>query len=251
MATRILPGATPAPAPTPGDSATPHDQAPYKPHPHRGKRQYYTPAAAILDVPGVSKEVGDWVFDCYVGSAQALVQAGLASLDMFPGQPGRPLTSATYAPSGCDLTKYRHTPGYLTIFRRADGNFRIQLTVSAEEQARRAAAGKEKEAREREAYQQAMANRDMERLCFSNQFKAGGRARVYDSSNKGVLVAIAEPHGLKDGYVTWVVHAVRDPLIDGQGQELREAICSSAILRPIDLRVIQGGRAMQLEASHA
>ena len=77
--------------------------------------------------------------DCYSGAARDLVASGLATLDMFPGQPGRPLTSARYRPLGVERgnESWFYAPGYMTIRRKLDGMFHISLTVSREEGERR------------------------------------------------------------------------------------------------------------------
>jgi hypothetical protein len=112
------------------------DLAPSTP---RRRGTYYKPAGEIRSVPGVVCRQAD-VCDCYTGDAESLVAAGLASRDMFPGQPGRPAATAAYRPllDKAELGgSWRDTPGYIEISRRPNGTFRVCLTVGYDEQKRR------------------------------------------------------------------------------------------------------------------
>ena len=93
--------------------------------------------------PGVHVTPYFWS-DRYTGTAPALVAAGLARADQFPGQPGRGKTRNSYHADGS--TAYvgsgsaHRTEGYFTIVRAGRSAFRIEVTVSEEERERRLAA---------------------------------------------------------------------------------------------------------------
>jgi len=119
--------------------------------------RHYSPREICLAL-GVTKTEYKNHQTGYVGTMQALVASGLATEDMFPGQPGQPLTRVSYRALGAQECIDRcpwgsgswTVPGYVTIHRRLDGTFRIDLTVSYEEQAQRNAAnerGREREGR--------------------------------------------------------------------------------------------------------
>lgn len=112
---------------------------------HRGANTY-TPPAAINVVEGVLVNGGDGPaglepVDHYYGTMEQLVASGLASADMFPGQPGRPTTKVAYRPAGAirGAGQPWHTvAGYMTIQRHVSGVFTISVTVAEAEQRRRA-----------------------------------------------------------------------------------------------------------------
>jgi len=91
------------------------------------------------------------VFDAWVGSADAIIAAGLARLDEFPGQPGRPSSKVTYRPAAGKqgMHCWDRAPGYRCITRVGD-EFRIDVTASIEEQDRRAEAAHARAHRDRE-----------------------------------------------------------------------------------------------------
>jgi len=112
---------------------------------------YYNPPTEIADVPGVTKKQCP-LNDFYSGTLEALVATGLATVDMFPGQPGRGVGGATYRPVGAVRGDGWHTvPGYLSIHRYLDNKFQVRLTVSRDEQERRAAAERDEVEARREA----------------------------------------------------------------------------------------------------
>lgn len=106
------------------------------------KSRYYSPLPLDLTVPGIrlsDRAEWDWK-DYWTGSMDSLVAAGFATVDMFPGQPGRPSIAVTYRPldgrTGNDA--YWHmVPRYIAIQRLVNGNYSVQVTVSREEQALR------------------------------------------------------------------------------------------------------------------
>lgn len=120
---------------------------------------YYTPPTAIKeDVPGLTTKKGEYRADFYSGTAQTLVTAGLLTLDMLPGQPGRNVVSAAYRPIGgarVDGELWDEVPGYMTVTRGASGRVQLYLTVSREEQARRTHIREEASASERSTRQAA------------------------------------------------------------------------------------------------
>ena len=108
--------------------------------PRKNKGTYYCHQPVIREVPGVAVR-REARCNVYSGTAAAMVAAGIATLDMFPGQPGRAAASTTFRPSW--TTKlggeyWWNVPGYMAINRNANGTtFRIELTVDRDEQARR------------------------------------------------------------------------------------------------------------------
>jgi hypothetical protein len=100
--------------------------------------RYYTPPTSIVPVQGVTISSHEDV-DEYAGTKAALVAAGLLASDQFPGEPGLPAGTVRYRPHGASRENgWLHTqPGYMTVYRRLDGTFRIVLTVSADEKRRR------------------------------------------------------------------------------------------------------------------
>ncbi len=119
------------------------------------KPNFYEPAAVIREVPGVTKNINSrtkreddinlWK-DHFDGPLEALVAAGLATADMFPGQPGRGTCSVNYQPAG--RSRGAGVMGYMQIARKLDGTFRIWLNVSHEEHERRKERRKERERQE-------------------------------------------------------------------------------------------------------
>lgn len=111
--------------------------------------RYYTPPAQVLEVPGLRKAKGRLLrADYYAGSAEAMVASGLVPRSLLPGEPGNPISSASYRPLGAvrEGGCWFRVPGYLQIFRAPSGLFRAALVVSREEQERR-----QREANEAEA----------------------------------------------------------------------------------------------------
>lgn len=107
----------------------------------RGTGNYYSPQSVNLSAPGVRKESDDFYSATYIGAADALVAAGFATVDMFPGQPGRAATSVTFRPlNGKQPTdaSWFHVPGYITITRRSSATFAIRLTEGRLERQQRA-----------------------------------------------------------------------------------------------------------------
>lgn len=116
-------------------------------HNSRTRGRYYDQPDTIKAVEGVLHKRVSNRADTYSGCSEALVAAGLLPMECFPGQPGMPLSRATFRPRG---VKKGHrqawftVPGYMEVTRRPNGSFLIALTVSAEERAVREA---EREAR--------------------------------------------------------------------------------------------------------
>lgn len=107
----------------------------------KGAGNYYELQPIDLCAPGVRKVSHDFYTTTYVGAADALVAAGFASADMFPGQPGRAATSVTFRPlNGKQPTdaSWFHVPGHITITRRSNGTFAIRLTEGRVERQQRA-----------------------------------------------------------------------------------------------------------------
>lgn len=141
---------------------------------------YYTPAERIELVPGVKRQRGlanPTSTDTYSGTGEALERSGLLCKEMLPA-PGR--VKISWRPS--NIRKEGHescpyVPGYMTIWRRPDGTFRADLTVSREEQAARKAHAKALEDEEaRKAERQAAFDRKQEELGSS---KTPGDVREY------------------------------------------------------------------------
>lgn len=77
-------------------------------------------------------------FDLWSGSAADLCAAGVASIDEFPGQPGRPLTRVSFRPAGGKQGElwWHLAQGYRTI-HRAGAGFQVRITPSRAERERR------------------------------------------------------------------------------------------------------------------
>lgn len=94
---------------------------------------FYEPASVIREVPGVRRRVIDGERDSFVGGAEALIATGILTADMLPGQPGRPVSSATYRPHGAGW----RDPGVLHITVVGADRYRVVLGVPLEERERR------------------------------------------------------------------------------------------------------------------
>lgn len=98
------------------------------------KKQY------VQYAPGVRKEVWTcfWL-DVYVGTAEALVVAGLVpDLRYFPGQPGANKIQASYQKNWGPATCASNRNGIVTIRKRGNsGQFVVQVSVTKEEEGRR------------------------------------------------------------------------------------------------------------------
>ena len=101
----------------------------------------YEPRAFNERTQGLEKKNGGapWT-DAYFGSGEAIVASGLAERNMLPGSPGVGVGCANYRPATIPIRRAHLAPGYISIFSRPGGRFRVELTVSLEEQARREAA---------------------------------------------------------------------------------------------------------------
>jgi hypothetical protein len=115
--------------------------------------RYYDAPTVVKDMPGVTRVPIGICQDEYSGEAEALAATGLLPIEMFPGMPGQNTTSAAWRPRGVKFVSTQ-TPGYLRVVRRMNGTYRIQLTVDDDEQDRRLA---EKRSREAAAEQAAEA----------------------------------------------------------------------------------------------
>lgn len=98
------------------------------------------PPREIKIVDGLTRTELDCL-DRFVGTGAALVAAGLTQFSQLPGQPGRPKHSVSYRPAGGGRESgepWFRVPGYVAIRRLKDDLFALHLTVSREEQIRRA-----------------------------------------------------------------------------------------------------------------
>ncbi len=110
------------------------------------KTKYYSPTA-IRPVPGVKVEKMTYA-DYYTGTRDALVASGVATADMFPGQPGRQIVSATYRPHGTcrgDQPFWR-VPGHLNIRRNPSGTYVARVAVADDVREAREAKAEAREA---------------------------------------------------------------------------------------------------------
>ncbi|WP_225782633.1 hypothetical protein [Xenophilus sp. Marseille-Q4582] len=83
--------------------------------------------------PGVMRLVS-YSRAIYIGSAEALVAAGVAQRHHFPGQPGNPRGMCSFDPAGVRVTKgyrgrERGGPGHVRIVARREG-FEVELRLS-------------------------------------------------------------------------------------------------------------------------
>ncbi len=115
----------------------------------KAPRRYYTPGQIKTDVSRVSigvVQVGQsgWA-NCYSGEKGDLVAAGLLPSHLFPGEPGQPLTAATFYPVGAaEFDPRWKTPGLLVVNKAPSGKFRVRVMVCAEESNRRNAEAAER-----------------------------------------------------------------------------------------------------------
>lgn len=88
-------------------------------------------------LPGIEKYQTPWS-DCYVGTAESLVAAGIVSADQIPGTPGAGKTMMTFyrgeRARGGRRSKDEH---YLRISRYSRGQFGVCVGITAEESERR------------------------------------------------------------------------------------------------------------------
>ena len=86
---------------------------------------------------------GGWsASEGYHGAAEAIVAAGLARLDEFPGTPGRPKTSVHYASTGEQLSfaearRRGNEPGHRHIMKRGKDEYSLYVTLPRSVQLRR------------------------------------------------------------------------------------------------------------------
>lgn len=146
---------------------------------------YYTPAERIELVPGVKRQRGlakPTSTDTYSGTGETLERSGLLCKEMLPA-PGR--VNISWRPSNIRKEggeSFYYVPGYMTIWRRPDGTFRVDLTVSREEQAARKAHAEAIEERERREWEKNEEARKAERqTAFERkQEEQGSRATAGD-----------------------------------------------------------------------
>ena len=125
-----------------GDTATASSTASLSPVPANSgssvllRANFHHAPTTMRAVPGVTTWQTSSA-DCYGGPAAGLVAAGLATADMFPGQPGRPRMSIRYRPLGVDKPlkgSWYWTPGFMSITRRPHQDyFVISLRPGYEE----------------------------------------------------------------------------------------------------------------------
>ena len=90
--------------------------------------------------PGVKKTFSTWA-DCYTGTSEALVAAGLARFDQFPGQPGMRKMRVTIFPDGTMPTGAptgnhgaRYLPGSKSIERATKTTYRVTVVIPDDEE---------------------------------------------------------------------------------------------------------------------
>lgn len=112
------------------------------------KGRFYDPPVVVKEVAGlIREEVGDT--SVFIGSKEVIGEAGLLPIWMLPGQPGQPFTSVALRPAGSRSQRHVHfEPGYMQVFRRPSGLYRVVLNVCQEEKLKRQAA---REQRKRDA----------------------------------------------------------------------------------------------------
>lgn len=110
--------------------------------PARPNAEEWTPNAN-----GVKKREYTW-FDEFLGSAQALADAGLVQVDQLPGKPGMRKVRVTILPDGTlpigALTanhRAARLPGARWIERASASSYRVNVVVTEDERQRRRAAG--------------------------------------------------------------------------------------------------------------
>ena len=202
--------------------------------------------------------VEDLWTDEYSGTADALVTAGLARLDEFPGQAGRNKMMATFHANGGAVVKgspMKRRPGDRCIKRTGKNRFCVAVTVDREIGERRYA-----------AYVDGCEARQRRRRIEANavvRFREGQLVRIVSDdratrSNGGRVVRVVEriadlskycvPEEF-EGMPLWRVRSER-ALLSDNGAPTWEALLFDAGLQPIDhLKVIPGGRSPVAEPS--
>ncbi len=107
--------------------------------------------------PGVTLEMSLYS-DCFIGSADALINAGLVRDEQLPG-PGRPRrTCVTWRPDGTMLPRGAngHEPGSVHIARKSGRTFNVRIRIASEESERRHQAHDEALKSERENWMRAV-----------------------------------------------------------------------------------------------
>jgi hypothetical protein len=124
------------------------------------KSRFYTPQSITL-VAGVTHKRLDDRSDVYAGEGEALERSGLLESDMLPAE-GH--CSVSWRPVGEQQHgKWaEYEPGYMKITRYPAGGYRVYLTVSREEQERRAA---ETERKNKEWERKCEQRKQQERAC--------------------------------------------------------------------------------------
>src|SRR5690242_20225347 len=85
---------------------------------------------------GLTVEHWTWA-DAYIGTKQALIEAGVLKEGQFPGDPGCGITSTAWNADGTRWTRC-NKPSFVNVHKRAKDTFlaRVLLTSQAEESRR-------------------------------------------------------------------------------------------------------------------
>ena len=111
--------------------------------PGRESPELYWCVPASIQAPGVQGR-GSSCVDEYIGTAEALSDAGLVRMDQFPGQPGMRKVRVTIFPDGTIPTgaptanhRQKYLPGAKEIERESKTTFKVTVRISEDEKARR------------------------------------------------------------------------------------------------------------------
>lgn len=140
-------------------------------------------------LPGIEKSQSVW-FDCYRGSADSLVAAGIVSAAQIPGTPGTGKTMMTFyrgeRSTGGRRSKDEH---YLQISRYTRGLFEVRVGITAEESARRMEVLRAEQARQR---RQEAARRERKKAAEDLSFRSNA-----ESLRRQCLLALS----MLEGYI--------------------------------------------------
>lgn len=180
----------------------------------------------------------------YRGTQAALVAAGMARPDEFPGQPGRGKVMATYGPDGEPLKKglnrgrCRYAVGYRQIRQSAGARFVVIAGIGQAEVDRRSGLFS--------------AARDAAVVRRNDSFIAGQMAKINDyAENHGRVVRLVDRVVDRGRFgesaecaemPLWRVKPVREPLASQSGPKSEAFYYPAGLIRIDYLRVVLGGK---------
>lgn len=170
--------------------------------PQREERQYVQHAPGVLLQVPLSYESRS---DTFVGTAEALVNAGLVpTLDYFPGRPGNNVSQAKYR-KDWSRAKANWNDWGATIRKRGKAQFEVEIPVSDKERERRVAERKTRETEEKQADAALAQERRRLRQFASNAGKTAEefRQEQAETAEFSMRCLWREVFGMTDGGMTF------------------------------------------------